>query len=89
MEWISVKDRLPIVDGIPTYDWCLVTSAGNGTNERNPITFARYEERGWAYFYPEDYSTEDIPCPVNSDYSSELNVGEITHWMPLPEPPKE
>ena len=32
-------------------------------------------------FYPEQN--------VFSDYTDDYPIGEVTHWMPLPEPPKE
>lgn len=60
MEWISVKDKLPLL-----YDrvLCLYET---GTME---VSF-RVSKKGFCY---EEFKT----------------TGKVTHWMPLPEPPKE
>lgn len=79
MKWINVKDSLPT----NLYDWCLVTSKRKGTNESWPITFARYDGNEWDFFYTDD---TEIQCPVKSDYSSTMGIGEITHWLYLEEP---
>ena len=83
-KWISVKNKLPVQDNYPTYDWCLVTSERFG-DEKWPIAFARYDDDGWDFFETNDYELE---CPVKSDYSSVMSIKEITHWMELPDSPK-
>ena len=84
-KWIKCSEELPIVDGIPTYDWVLVTSERKGTWERWPITFARYTGEVWDFFYSDE---EDCHCPVKSDFCSSMHLFEITHWMPVPESPE-
>lgn len=80
-EWISVYDRLPQEDGA-----YLVTANDFGNSQRVKIrwfakdgeTVDKYDLAGqkyvW-YFY-------DSECGYASTKS-------VTHWMPLPEPPKE
>ena len=72
-EWISVKDRLPDEDDINDY---LITDG-----KRCFVGFYHHKAKGWDNFtlgwiqeYYADGEVDDI---------------EITHWMPLPEPPKE
>lgn len=72
-EWISVKDKLPDKDDINDY---LITDG-----KRCFVGFYRHKVKAWDNFtlgwvqeYYSDGSVEDI---------------EITHWMPLPEPPKD
>jgi hypothetical protein len=50
MEWISVDNYLPIQmpEGIPTYDWVIVTSRRDG-DEPWPFTVARYSDTGWEW----------------------------------------
>ncbi len=90
-KWISVNDRLPNDYGAVLVTW------GN----RNPEWYYAHIKDtpfvGVAHFYPKTkrwywYSA------VTEDYLSEYGDSEfdrvdksidITHWMPLPEPPKE
>lgn len=74
--WISVKDRLPEKDG--KYLVCVGDSgyykiAAFSTDKTKENT---YTERG--------YGWSDYDC----DYGF-YEVKRVTHWMPLPEPPKE
>lgn len=60
MEWICVKDRMPVED-----TRCLV-----------------YHDDGLVR----------IGRVINGEFGSVLNIdlewADVTHWMPLPEPPK-
>ena len=62
VEWISVKDRMPLED---------VEVLGYSPHPISPIMIVMYLENlglGWC--------------------NGEDQFLEITHWMPLPEPPK-
>lgn len=71
MEWISVKDQLPI-DG----QHVLAIIFKNG------IFFIPFTtcHKGGGYFRGEE--EDNVEDPIG-DYSE-----DISHWMPLPEPPK-
>lgn len=78
-KWISVKERLPELherkDGYRVSDSVLVFCPGCF----DPISVAEYE----------DDRTEDYP---NAYFGFVDNGGDCikpTHWMPLPDPPKE
>lgn len=78
-KWISVKDRLPELE-----EEVLVYASGkiDGFFGKNVIAIcSRYEQK----IYPSAPGYERWSSPwqyFHTDY-------EITHWMPLPEPPKE
>jgi hypothetical protein len=64
MEWISVEDRLPDINGRYivnhlNHDICV-------------ITFSNYGWQQTVYFKDNEKS----------------ELGFVTHWMPLPKPPK-
>ncbi len=86
MNWIKVTEKLPEYNLIPTMDWVLVTSERIGTGEKWPIAFARWGGKKWEFFETNEYF---VHCPVKSDYSAEMEFDEITHWMPLPDSPKD
>jgi uncharacterized protein DUF551 len=79
MEWISVEDRLPEKHK-PVL--CFVTSSGRKKPppeymKDGPIfvgTRGDYYSDSWSSVYGDGY------IPFDDD--------EISHWMPLPEPPK-
>jgi hypothetical protein len=89
MEWISVKDKLPPVSFVESdvesdpYEPYPVLFFIPGHSD-GEIVVGWYEEENLSPF-------PNIPRFVlwnghNMDDSTE--VGEPTHWMPLPEPPK-
>ena len=70
-EWISVKDRLPEIDGN-------VLVIVNGRPHKNVTLESAYE---LAEFSPAfGWIMEMWP---------EWETPDVTHWMPLPEPPEE
>lgn len=79
-KWISVKDALPDKDG--TYLVFEQSKYGNSNNVRS-FTFNLEEV--------DDLCFEDKDRAGWFDYSCELGlyeVNDVTHWMPLPEPPE-
>jgi hypothetical protein len=94
MEWISIKDGMPDKKCIAFYQ----NSHGKGrtimavfikkfTDESHTDEdWTEYCEENDTYYCPEGwYECIDNWCEVTKAY---VNEGEITHWMPLPNPPK-
>ena len=94
MDWISIKNRLPERDGESIYVECIVTIWHYGTDifgesyERCCTTIAQFDttQKIWSI------GIDDISMHLNAligldDLSSDSSY--ISHWMPLPEPPKE
>ena len=82
MEWIPVTERLPE----EPFE-VLVTS------NKYPyvVTIANYwnvkcRDSKWEFFYEPDQNCIHAPKPDNS-ICGYLRLEDITHWMPLPEPP--
>lgn len=87
--WISVKDRLPNENEAVNIAWV----------NRNPVSYYRHIKnlpfvatgvycRGSWYWWSstvQDFLGEYGRCDI--DLMDEAI--EVTHWMPLPEPPKE
>jgi hypothetical protein len=70
--WVSVKDRLPEK---PQYDWVLVRITLNPDGFVGLPHIAELRRGEW-------FSTEyDLPI-------EQMLQGTVTHWKPLPEPPK-
>lgn len=78
--WISVKDRLPEIAG---YE-CLVVGVNVFGQKAVFTAFTGYGEPGW-------WTTDKIHMRREIDEADNRvsPVWTITHWMPLPEPPKE
>lgn len=74
-EWISVKDRLPNVEKTKSDYEEVMVLATNGE-----VTRAMYYERKVRYGKTVYYWKW---C-----WGKTYNRNDITHWMPLPEPPK-
>ncbi len=82
-KWISVKERLP-----DFYDYVLVLADNPGTNEPKPISIARVRIQDEKWEFCEGKDPEWVyGAYMDIEYSIEKN--DITHWMPLPQPPKE
>lgn len=88
-EWISVKDRLPeniepvnivwVNNDPETYYSSIKGKAFTGTG---------YYHNGKWWWY--SCVCEDYLCEYGNSPSDEVDDAiEITHWIPLPEPPKE
>ena len=80
-QWISVKDRLPDAAG---YE-CLVCAVNENYNQTHVFTaHTGYGEPGW--WTSNVHYMSRVKSPSDNRLHPALNV---THWMPLPEPPKE
>ena len=79
-EWVSVKDRLPEKDGA-----YLVTTNSFGDRQRVKLRwFAKDGENVDAYDLAgqkDVWYLYDIECGY-------VSINSVTHWMPLPQPPK-
>jgi hypothetical protein len=79
--WISVKDRLPEAAG---YE-CLVCAVNENYNQTHVFTaHTGYGEPGW--WTSNVHYMSRAKSPTDNSLHPALKV---THWMPLPEPPKE
>ncbi len=76
-QWISVKDRLPEIEG----DY-LVRVLDDS------ISHYTFEVYGW-YKGIFIYWTDGMELPVGKNTHGENIPVKVTHWMPLPEPPEE
>lgn len=76
-EWISVKKRYP-----PPYHFVMVF-CDTKTEEPSSYSLARWEgqKKGWNIIGERDSVWSDLYWGIDKD-------SEITHWMPLPNPPK-
>lgn len=73
-KWISVEDRLPSHE----YDWVLVSAVDWKNPRLRLIPMVAERRRGrWAS------QNED-----NGDLEKRFHV-RVTHWMPLPDPPRD
>lgn len=77
MEWISVKDHMP-EDDLPEGSKALQIKVLVAIKSKNGYTVRTQnrirQERAWEGKYTEWYWR--------------YSAGRVTHWMPLPEPPK-
>lgn len=73
-QWISVKDRLP-EDGV---GWTMVYGCILSRWSVQPGFYDRQREE-WISRFINEYEDEEGYARLES----------VTHWMPLPEPPKE
>ena len=78
--WISVKDRLPDAAGVE-----VLVLAHNNYYDTYVIfiAFLAYGEIKWCTY---DTTKMTLERPTDNTVNERLT---ITHWMPLPEPPKE
>ncbi|HQT82055.1 MAG TPA: DUF551 domain-containing protein [Ferrovaceae bacterium] len=77
--WISVKDRLPALTKAE-YKWeCSEWVLG-------VITTDLYNFKFHAIVICEKYENKE---PQFSDGENKYDLNDVTHWMPLPELPKE
>lgn len=72
-EWISVNDRLPSRDGLADDETEYVLVAEFfNITENHYVSICGYDKDGWSEW----------------DSFGRVRPKQITHWMPLPEPPK-
>ena len=77
--WISVEDRLPSLEGLEPdeVEYVLVSEqsfdAITGEKLGNYVSICGFGHDGWSKF----------------DNFGYVRTENITHWMPLPEPPRE
>ena len=86
-EWISVKDRLP--DGPGHYLICTSINYWHGGCMDKNMGHKFHKSCGTPIGY--DGTTKSVlDCyyDVTGDWNRVCNC-HVTHWMPLPEPPKE
>jgi hypothetical protein len=82
MIWKECKNEFPCI-----YDFVLVCTKNKGTNEPKPISIARIDANNQWEFCNEEPC---MPCyGAYMDIEYPMNIDEITHWMPLPNPPKD
>lgn len=79
--WISVKERLPMID-----DDVLVFARGKGDGFIGKTKIATAYITDCTYF---GGSPIKVVPQWRSQFRFFLTDYEITHWMPMPEPPKE
>jgi len=98
-KWISVKDRLPpLLDDSKDYSCYVWVTCGEIIEIGNYI----YRPRSYGCAVSDDYQEaacgadphwhleRDIPSFVNGDMCfGRIEISEIKHWMPLPEPPSD
>lgn len=78
MKWISVDDRLPEEHEQP----CLV-SCNDGAWWNQYVAWTdEMNNDGFILSFPYEAEYEGI-------LSKDIPLTNVTHWMPLPEPPKE
>ena len=78
-EWISVKDRLPEDSG------CYLVVYRDKYNGIVSIAFDMYVKCNIGEWWESEFA-----CDITKQFlwATRLQEQEVTHWMPLPEPPK-
>ena len=78
-EWISVKDRLPEDSG------CYLVVYRDKYNGSISIAFDMYVKCNVGEWWESEFA-----CDITKQFlwATRLQEQEVTHWMPLPEPPK-
>lgn len=74
--WISLKDKTPDIAGCE----CLVSATNEYGQRAVFIAFC-----GYGYFR---WYTMDVTKTAGDRNNAVSSAWTITHWMPLPEPPK-
>ena len=73
-DWISVKDRLPE---------CICSVMSYAENKPDGFKFGIWHK---IPIHPDDIKNANDPCEPKYQWQP---YDEVTHWMPLPEPPKQ
>ncbi|WP_182002756.1 DUF551 domain-containing protein [Acinetobacter lactucae] len=92
MEWISVEEQMPQY-GQPVLVFCKKASY---KHDGLKLTVAAYQTAKEIYetsdYFDDESEAEDgwvaEVSLFDSDYGGRWMNEEVTHWMPLPEPPK-
>ena len=94
MKWINVKDQMPTCKVLATYknscgmNRIVVASYFNKFEEESSGDcegWDEYDEATDCYYIPEGWYEQQDNW---GEYASiHIHEGEVTHWMPLPEPP--
>ena len=79
-EWINVKDSLPEKDGA-----YLVTT--NSFGDRQSVKFRWFAKDGENVDAYDLAGQKDVWYLYDSECGY-ISINSVTHWMPLPEPPK-
>ena len=79
-EWISVKDRLPDKDGA-----YLVFEKGSYGNQIRTLRFAKDGRKVDKYDFHRGW--KNVWYRYDSEWGH-ITIDSVTHWMPLPQPPK-
>lgn len=97
MDWISVQDRLPmngqrvlVYDGGAT-QWNPTVSAAvfvKGRTHEEIMVEYRDTGRLW-YTFGDEEGNNKKPYGWRGDAHMQWFGQQVTHWMPLPKPPKE
>ncbi len=94
MEWISVKDRLPEIN-----TWVLICTSSSISiasmfvYETGDILWKFFHSNwDWSRIHLEEkdyFIRNDTTHADSNGYRISINSLDITHWMPLPQPPKD
>ena len=78
-EWVSVKDRLPEDSG------CYLVVYRDKYNGSISIAFDMYVKCNIGEWWESEFA-----CDITKQFlwATRLQEQEVTHWMPLPQPPK-
>ena len=82
-KWIPVTERLPDISDLDK-EWSKTVLFR--TTQGYILSGYRHIGRPQKSFYDDDWTT---PYWLNESEEVEFEDDEVTHWMPLPEPPKE
>lgn len=74
IDWISIKDRLPEAGTLVVI---LHDDAMNLNHRKPPVYFGRHNGKYW------------LQVTDHSDVMWPSHIAQVSHWMPLPAPPKE
>lgn len=81
-KWIPVSERLPDISDLDK-EWSKTVLFR--TTQGYILSGYRHIGRPQKSFYDDDWTT---PYWLNESEEVEFEDDEVTHWMPLPEPPK-
>lgn len=86
--WISVKDEKPSIRAGGGYG--LIVCDGN-KNVRVTYSLVRWGFNGVDYYFDDSHETCAFQklAGIEPDFDTLLPANAITHWMPVPKPPKE